>query len=64
MIYIAIRVSQGETIAITSHVPMAKRAGATRDELKKAILMTVIVCGIKRIASYPIPALEAYDNAK
>ena len=62
LIYIAIRASQGETTAVTSHVPMAKKAGATRDELKEAILLTTTVCGIKGIASCLIPALEAYDN--
>jgi AhpD family alkylhydroperoxidase len=63
LIYIAIRASQGETTAVTSHVPSAKQAGATRDELKEAIVMTAVVCGIKGIASCLIPALEAYDNA-
>jgi AhpD family alkylhydroperoxidase len=47
LIYIAIRASQGETTAVTAHVPMAKKAGATRDELKEAILTTTTVCGIK-----------------
>jgi AhpD family alkylhydroperoxidase len=64
LIYIAIRASQGETTAVTAHVPMAKQAGATRDELKEAILMTTTVCGVKGIASCLIPALDAYDNAK
>jgi AhpD family alkylhydroperoxidase len=64
LIYIAIRASQGETTAVTSHVPMAKRAGATRDELKEAIVMTTTVCGIKGVASCLIPALEAYDDAE
>jgi AhpD family alkylhydroperoxidase len=64
LIYIAIRASQGETVAVTSHVPMAKRAGATRDELKEAILMTATVCGVKGIASCLIPALETYDKTE
>jgi AhpD family alkylhydroperoxidase len=64
LIYIAIRASQGETTAVTAHVPMAKQAGATRDELKEAILMTTTVCGIKGVASCLIPALEAYDNVE
>jgi alkylhydroperoxidase/carboxymuconolactone decarboxylase family protein YurZ len=64
LIYIAIRASQGETTAVTTHVPMAKLAGATRDELKETIIMTATVCGIKGIASCLIPALETYDNAK
>jgi alkylhydroperoxidase/carboxymuconolactone decarboxylase family protein YurZ len=64
LIYIAIRASQGETTAVTAHVPMAKKAGATRDELKEAILMTTTVCGINGIAICLIPALEAYDHVE
>jgi AhpD family alkylhydroperoxidase len=62
LIYIAIRASQGETSAVTAHVPMAKKAGATRDELKEAIIMTCTVCGIKGIASCLAAALEVYDK--
>ncbi len=62
LIYIAIRASQGETTAVTAHVPMAKKAGATRDELKEAIVMTTTVCGIKGIASCLSVALDAYDH--
>lgn len=64
LIYIAIRASQGETTAVTGHVPLAKRAGATREELKEAILMTITVCGIKGIASSLEAALEVYDQTE
>ncbi len=62
LLYIAIRASQGETTAVTAHVPMAKAAGATRDELKETILLTTTVCGIKGIASCLAQALETYDR--
>lgn len=62
LIYIAIRASQGETSAVAAHVPMAKKAGVTREELKEAIVMTTTVCGIKGIASCLAAALEVYDN--
>lgn len=62
LIYIAIRASQGETSAVTAHVPMAKKAGVTRDELKEAIVITTTVCGIKGIASCLEAALDVYDN--
>jgi alkylhydroperoxidase/carboxymuconolactone decarboxylase family protein YurZ len=58
LIYIAIRASQGETTAGTAHVPMAKKASATREELKEAIIMTTTICGIKGIASCLIPTLK------
>lgn len=63
LIYIAIRASQGETSAVTAHVPMAKKFGTTREELKEAIIITTTVCGIKGIASCLQAALTAYDNA-
>lgn len=63
LIYIAIRASQGETSAVTAHVPIAKKAGATRDELKEAIVITITVCGIKGIASCLEAALNTYDNS-
>jgi AhpD family alkylhydroperoxidase len=63
LIYIAIRASQGETTAVTAHVPMAKKAGATRDELKEVIVMTTTVCGIKGVASCLEAVLEVYDNS-
>lgn len=62
LIYIAIKASQGETTAVTAHVPMAKKAGATREELKEAIVMTTTVCGIKGVASCLEATLEVYDN--
>jgi alkylhydroperoxidase/carboxymuconolactone decarboxylase family protein YurZ len=64
LIYIAIRASQGETTAVTAHVPMAKKAGATRNELKEAIILTTTVCGIKGIASCLSVALEVYDKTE
>jgi AhpD family alkylhydroperoxidase len=64
LIYIAIRASQGETTAVTAHVQMAKQAGATRDELKEAIILTTTVCGIKGVASCLSAALEVYDKAE
>ena len=35
LIYIAMRAAQGDTAAVAAHVPMAKYAGATREEIRK-----------------------------
>lgn len=61
LIYIAIKASQGETNAVLAHVPMAKKCGATRDELKEAILITTTVCGFKGISVLG-EALDCYDK--
>ena len=62
LIYIGIKASQGESGAVTAHVPMAKKEGATRDEIRDTILLTLTVCGVKGLTHCLIPALEAYEK--
>ncbi len=61
--YIAMKASQGDQAAVFAHVPMAKAAGATRAEVRDAVLMTLTVSGIRGVASCLGPALETYDTA-
>lgn len=62
LIYIGIKASQGDTAAVVAHTPMAKEAGATREELKDTILLTLTVSGVKGIVTCLSAALEKYDN--
>ena len=62
LVYIGIKAALGDTMAIYYHVPMAKKLGATREEIKDAILVTLSVCGLKGVATCLPTALEAYDN--
>ena len=62
LIYIGIKASQENTKAVCAHVPMAKQAGATREEIKNTILLTLTVCGVSGVLSCLQPALDAYDN--
>jgi alkylhydroperoxidase/carboxymuconolactone decarboxylase family protein YurZ len=64
LIYIGIKASQGNADAIRAHVPMAKQAGATRDEIKNTILMTLTVSGVSGVLSCLQPALEAYESSE
>jgi alkylhydroperoxidase/carboxymuconolactone decarboxylase family protein YurZ len=41
---------------------MAKKLGATREEIKDTILITLSVCGLKGVASCLPAALEIYDK--
>ena len=41
---------------------MAKAAGATREEIKNTILLTLTVCGVSGVLSCLEPALAAYDK--
>lgn len=61
LIYVAMKASQGDRTAVDAHVPMALAAGASRAEVRDAILMTLTVSGIRGVASCLAPALEACD---
>lgn len=43
LIYIGIKASHGDAGAVTAHVLMAKSHGATRDEIRDTILLTLTV---------------------
>lgn len=62
LIYIGIKVSQGDMLAVKFHVPMAKKLGATRDEIKCTILLTLTTSGLKGITSCLPEALRIYDE--
>jgi alkylhydroperoxidase/carboxymuconolactone decarboxylase family protein YurZ len=64
LIYIGIKASRGEAGAVAAHVPMAKRAGATREEIRDTIVMTLTVSGVTGITQCLGLALEAYDSAQ
>jgi AhpD family alkylhydroperoxidase len=62
LIYIGIKASQGDTGAVQAHVPMAKASGATREEIRDAVLLTLTVSGVLGITHCLVPALEAYEK--
>ena len=62
LVYIGIKSSTGDSTAVFFHVKMAKQLGATRDEIKDTILITLTVCGLKGVSTCLQTALEAYDN--
>jgi alkylhydroperoxidase/carboxymuconolactone decarboxylase family protein YurZ len=60
--YISILAAVGLESGIPFHVKSAKRSGATRDEIKSAILLGLPAVGNTVIKALPI-ALEAYDES-
>lgn len=64
LIYIGMKSAMGDTTAVYFHVPMAKKSGATREEIKDTILMTLTVCGLKGVVSSLPLALEVYDKTE
>lgn len=62
LLFIGIKASQGDVLAVTSHVPMAKQAGASREEIRDTIITTLTITGTTGISSCLVPALECYDT--
>lgn len=62
LIYIGIKASQKDTLAVKFHTKMAKNSGATRDEVIEAILISLTVCGISGVANCLPIAVEEYDS--
>lgn len=62
LIYIGIKASQGDSGAVCAHVPMAKQFGATKEEIKNTILITLTACGVSGVLSCLQPALQVYET--
>lgn len=64
LIYIGIKAAQADAGAVAAHVPMARGAGATREEIRDTILLTLSVCGVQGITHCLVPALAAFEQAE
>ncbi len=62
LIYIAMKVAMGDDTAVNAHIPLARAAGASREEVIDAILMTVTVSGIRGVAHSLPDAVEQFGN--
>jgi AhpD family alkylhydroperoxidase len=62
LIYIALKAVEGDAMALSFHVPMAKQLGATRAEVAGAIVLTLTVCGLKGVASCMAGAMKVFDQ--
>lgn len=61
LIYIGIKASQGDVGSVAAHAPMARAAGASRDELRDTVLLTLTVSGFKGVTCLGA-ALAPFDN--
>ncbi|NMB84724.1 MAG: carboxymuconolactone decarboxylase family protein [Methanothrix sp.] len=62
LIYIALKASNGDLMAVNAHVPMAKKLGATRAEVVDAILMTLTISGIRGVVSCLPEAVKHFED--
>lgn len=63
LVYIGIKSALNDPAAVFYHVAMAKTLGATRDEIKDTILITLTVCGLNGVAGCLPVALAAFDRS-
>lgn len=63
LVYIGIKASMGDAVAVKFHAPMAKHFGATRGEVRDAVLITLTTSGLQGVATCLEAALDAYDKA-
>jgi len=64
LVYIAIKASQGADglPSVIAHTMMAKKAGATREEIRGAILVSLMTDGLTGVSTCLEAALDAYDK--
>lgn len=64
LIYLGMKMITDDERAVKMHVPMAKNAGATREEVKTTVLLGLSVIGMKAVSKYLPLVLESYDKTK
>ena len=62
LIYISLKAAEGDKIALSFHVPMAKKLGATKAEVADAIILTLTVCGLKGITTCLSEAMSFFQG--
>ncbi|NOY58298.1 MAG: carboxymuconolactone decarboxylase family protein [Calditrichaeota bacterium] len=62
LIYIGMKMVADDERAVKMHVPMAKNAGATREEIKATALLGLSVIGLKAASKFLPIVLESYDG--
>lgn len=63
LLYIAMKIVTDDLGAALAHVMFAKKAGASREEIRETVLLTLTVVGLKGVNTALVPLIEAYDKA-
>lgn len=62
LVYIGMMAALGNEIAVMYHVPMAKAAGASWNEIRDAVMITLTVNGLAGVSRCLPVAKKAWDN--
>ncbi len=63
LVYIGIQTTRGAVASVAAHTAFAKKAGATREEIRGTILTSLMAVGINGVSDCLVAAMNAYDNA-
>ena len=63
LLYIAMKIVTDDVGAALAHVSYAKKVGASKEEIRETVLLTLTVVGLKGVNTALVPLLEAYDKA-
>lgn len=61
-LFIAMKAAMGDDTAVKAHLPMARQAGATKEEVVDAILMTLTVSGIRGVVHCLPEAVSFFEG--
>ena len=62
LVYIGIKAASGDSTAVWYHVPMARAAGARREEVRDAILISLTVSGLQGVVTSLPAAKKAWNQ--
>jgi alkylhydroperoxidase/carboxymuconolactone decarboxylase family protein YurZ len=62
LLYIAMKIVTNDPGSALAHIPFAKKLGATREEIRETVVLTLTVVGLKGINTTLANALETYDK--
>ena len=62
LINLSMKIVNDDENAVLCNIPMARTAGATRDEMKDTVLLSLSVIGFKEISKYLDICLTTYDK--
>jgi len=62
LIFFGIKVTEKDMNCVDFFVPVLKKLGATREEIRDTVLLTMAVCGLSGVSACLGPALTLYDR--
>ncbi len=63
LLYIAMKIVTDDVGAALAHASFAKKLGASREEVRETVLLSLTVVGLKGVNTALASVLEAYDKA-